>query len=328
MKICIYGAGAIGGYIAGHLATVPGAEVSVVARGAHLAAIREKGLRVVTPERDWTLRIRATDNPRELGPQDYVFITLKSHQVTPALASMGPLLGDLTAVLPPTTGIPYWYFHGLAGPQAGRRLERLDPGGLQWQALDLARVIGCVYWVGTESPEPGVARQDGGGASLPIGEPDGSRSDRLLRLAEVMKQAGLHAPIRSDIRGEIWIKMINSMCWNPVAVLTMATLGEICARPKLVGLVRRMMAEAEAVAAALGATIPVAMEKRIAATARLTHHKMSMLQDLERGRSLEIDVLKDSIVAMRELAGLETPTIDVLLDLVRLRAETAVAPSA
>jgi 2-dehydropantoate 2-reductase len=323
MKICIYGAGAIGGYIAGHLAAVPGVEVSVVARGAHLAAIREKGLRVITPERDQTVRIHATDNAAELGPQDYVFITLKSHQVTPALASMRPLLGDHTAVLPPTTGIPYWYFHELDGPYAGRRLDRLDPGGAQWSALDPARVIGCVYWVGTESPAPGVARQDGGGASLPIGEPNGARSERLSRLAEVMKQSGLHAPMRSDIRGEIWIKMINSLCWNPVAALTLATLGEICARPELVALVRRMMAEAEAVATALGATIPVAMEKRITATARLTRHKMSMLQDLERGRPLEIDVLRDSIVAMRELAGLETPTIDALLDLVRLRAGTA-----
>jgi 2-dehydropantoate 2-reductase len=323
MKICIYGAGAIGGYIAGHLAAVPGVEVSVVARGAHLAAIRDKGLRVVTPDRDQTVRVRATDDARELGPQDYVFITLKSHQVTPALASMRPLLADHTAVLPPTTGIPYWYFHGLEGPHEGRRLERLDPGGQQWQALNPARVIGCVYWVGTESPAPGIARQDGGGASLPIGEPDGTRSERLQQLAQVMKQGGLHAPMRADIRGEIWIKMINSMCWNPVAVLAMATLGDICARPELVALVRRMMGEAEAVATALGATIPVAMEKRIAVTARLTHHKMSMLQDLERGRPLEIDVLKDSIVAMRELAGIETPTIDALLDLVRLRAASA-----
>jgi 2-dehydropantoate 2-reductase len=274
----------------------------------------------VTPERDQTVRVRATDDAAELGPQDYVFITLKSHQVAPALESMRPLLGDHTSVLPPTTGIPYWYFHGLAGPFAERRLDRLDPGGAQWSALDPARVIGCVYWVGTESPAPGVVRQDGGGASLPIGEPNGLRSERLMRLAEVMKQSGLHAPMRSDIRGEIWIKMINSLCWNPVAVLTMATLGAICARPELVALVRRMMGEAEAVAAAVGATIPVAMEKRINVTARLTHHKMSMLQDLERGRPLEIDVLRDSIVAMRELVSLETPTIDALLDLVRLRA--------
>lgn len=323
MKVCIYGAGAIGGFIAGHLATVPGVEVSVIARGAHLAAIREKGLRVITPERDQTVRIHATDNAAELGPQDYVFITLKAHQVTPALAAMRPLLGAETAVLPPTTGIPYWYFHGLEGPHADRRVERLDPGGLQWEALDPERVIGCVYWLGAEAPAPGVARQDGGIASLPVGEPDGTRSARVLRLAEVMRQAGLHAPVRADIRGEIWIKMINSLCWNPVAVLTMATLGEIGVRTELVALVRRMLTEAEAVATTLGATIPVPMEKRVAATIRLTGHKMSMLQDLERGRPLEIDVLRDSIVAMRELAGVETPTIDALLDLVRLRAATA-----
>lgn len=322
MKICIYGAGAIGGYIAGHLAQLPDVEVSVVARGAHLQALRERGLRVTTPDRELHARVTATERAADLGPQDYVFITLKSHQVTPALDDMQALLGPETAVLPPTTGIPYWYFFGVDGPLAGRRLEALDPGGRQWTMLDPRRVIGCVYWLGAESPAPGVVRQDGRLSGLPIGEPDGSMSPRVQRLADVMQRAGLAAPMRADIRGEIWMKMINSMCWNPVAALTGATLGEIAQRPEIVDLVGRMMGEAEAVAEAVGARLPVAKEKRIAATLRLAHHKMSMLQDLERGRPIEIDVLKDSIVAMRDLVGLTTPTIDTLLDLVRLRAST------
>ena len=227
MKVCLYGAGAIGGYIAGHLAQVPGLEVSVVARGPHLQAIRERGLRVLAPGRDFTVRVRATNNPAELGVQDYVFITLKSHQVTPALDAMAPLLGPDTAVLPPTTGIPYWYFHGQPGPFAERRLERLDPGGRQWDVLRPERAIGCVYWVGTEVPEPGVIRQDEGMAGLPLGEPDGSQSPRVLRLAEAMAAGGLRAPVRGDIRAEVWMKMINSMCWNPVAAVTAATLGQI-----------------------------------------------------------------------------------------------------
>ncbi|MSO77781.1 MAG: 2-dehydropantoate 2-reductase [Alphaproteobacteria bacterium] len=324
MKICVFGAGAIGGYIAGHLARVPGVEVSAVARGAHLRAIQERGLRNVSPEGDFTVALSATDNPAELGVQDYLFITLKSHQVTPALDAMRPLIGPDTAVIPPTTGIPYWYFHDLKGPFAGRRLDRLDPGGRQWDVLGPERAIGCVYWVGTELPEPGVVRMDGGIAGLPLGEPDGSVSPRLQSLARAMKEGGLSAPMRDNIRGEVWIKMINSMCWNPVAALSMATLGEICDRPELIQLVRRMMGEAEAVATALGVTIPVAMEKRITGTATIRGHKMSMLQDLERGRPLEIDVLADSIAEMGTLAGIATPTIDAMLAMVRLRA----APSA
>lgn len=325
MKICIYGAGAIGGFIAGHLAQVPGLEVSVVARGPHLAAIRERGLRVVVPGRDFTVRLRATDDPVTLGPQDYLFITLKQHQVTPALEAMKPLLGPHTAVLPPTTGIPYWYFHGLPAPFGGRRLERLDPGGRQWDVLGPERALGCVYWVGAEVPEPGVVRQDGGIAGLPIGEPDGSSSPRVQRLAEAMAAGGLRAPVRGDIRAEIWMKMINSMCWNPVATVTAATLGELNGAPKVLDIVRRMMREAETVAVAFGVRMPVPMEKRIIGTASIPEHKMSMLQDLERGRPLEIDVLIDSIESMRELVGIETPTLDAVLALARLRGNVAAA---
>ncbi|MBU2531394.1 MAG: 2-dehydropantoate 2-reductase [Alphaproteobacteria bacterium] len=323
MKVCIYGAGSIGGYIAGHLAKVEGVEVSLIARGAHLAAIRDNGLRVITSSDDFTVRLPASDDPSDFGPQDYVFITLKSHQVEPALESMTPLLGPQTAVLPPTTGIPYWYFHGVDGPHAGKRLEKLDPGGRQWAALDPARVIGCVYWVGTDSPAPGVARQAGAMAHLPLGEPSGAVTPRLTRLAEAMKAGGLTAPIKDNIRGEIWVKMINSMCWNPVAVLSTATLGEINARAELVDIVRRMMAEAEAVMAALGVPVPVPMEERIAGTATLVNHKMSMLQDLEKGRPMEIDVMRNSISTMCSLAGVETPMIDAMLALTRMRADKA-----
>lgn len=319
MKVCIYGAGAIGGHIAGHLART-GAEVSVVARGPHLEAMQRNGLRIVTPDEDFTVSVRATDDASELGPQDYVFITLKSHQVSNALSSMKPLLGRDTAVIPPTTGIPYWYFYGQPGPHENLRLERLDPGGRQWDMLGPERAIGCVFWTGAEVIEPGIVRQDGGASGYPIGEPDGSESERIVRLSRAMYEGGLKAPVRRAIRGDLWIKMINSMCWNPVAVLCNATNGEIAEAPDVVNVVRRMMREAEAVAEALGVEIPVPMEKRVATTLGAVHHKMSMLQDLERGRPIELDVLADSIVTMRELAGLETPAIDAVLSLVRLRA--------
>ncbi|HEY0184051.1 MAG TPA: 2-dehydropantoate 2-reductase [Rhodopila sp.] len=320
MKICVFGAGAIGGYIAAHLARVPDLEVSIVGRGPQLTAIRQQGIRIAGPDAAFTATLRATDRPEELGPQDYVFITLKSHQVDAALGGIASLIGPRTAVIPPTTGIPYWYFHGQPGPSAGRRLDVLDPGGRQWDVLGPERAIGCVFWVATEVEAPGIIRHDGAGGSFPIGEPDDTISPRLERLACAMREAGMRAPTTTNIRGWIWIKMISSLCWNPVATLGQATLGRIHEHPEAVDLVRRMMIEAEDVATALGATLPVAREKRIATT-RLAHaHKMSMLQDLERGRTLEIDALADSIRTMREIAGVQTPTIDLVLTLLRLRA--------
>lgn len=318
MKVCIYGAGAIGGHIGGHLAR-SGADVSLIARGPHLEAIRRNGLRITGKDLDFTVKVQATENPAELGPQDYVFITLKSHQVDGVLEKMQPLLGPETAVIPPTTGIPWWYFYGLEGPNANRRSELLDPGGRQWDLIGPERALGCAFWTAAEVPEAGVIHQDGLRSSYPIGEPDGSESPRLVRLVEAMTAGGLHAPLQKDIRGQIWTKMINSLCWNQAAFLTEAINGEFGGAPDVVEVVRRMMVEMEAVAVALGARIPVPMEKRIDMTVRAVDHKMSMLQDLERGRPIEIDVLADSVAAMSEAAGIETPTVDALLALTKLK---------
>jgi 2-dehydropantoate 2-reductase len=322
MKICIYGAGAIGGYLAAHLAQASGVHVSVVARGEHLAAIRRNGLAVESPQGTLRARVEATDDPRALGPQDYVVLALKSHQVAAALEGVQALLGPHTAVLPPTTGIPYWYFHGLPGALRDRQIERLDPQGLQWRAMAPERVLGCVYWVASEVTAPGVIHHDGSLSRFPVGEPDGSNSERVLRLAAAMKAGGLDAPVVPDIRGWIWAKMISSLCWNPVATLTLGTLSEMNARPEVVAVVRAMMAEADALAQRLGVErTPITIEQRIAAARNAGDHKMSMLQDLERGRPLELGVLVDSIEAMRELAQTPTPTIDMVYALLRLRAE-------
>ncbi|MBX3642133.1 MAG: 2-dehydropantoate 2-reductase [Rubrivivax sp.] len=326
MKICIFGAGAIGGFVAAHLARVDGLQLSVVARGAHLQAIRERGLRMLSPQGEQVARVHATDLAEELGPQDVVFIALKQHQVAAALPALASLLGPHTAVLPPTTGIPYWYFHGLGGPHAGHRIDRLDPDGAQWRTLDPARAIGCVYWTATELVEPGVVRHDGHLLRFPIGEPDGQVTPRLQALADAMNAAGLNAPIVPDIRAWIWAKMISSLCWNPVAVLTGATLDRLTAAPGVLALVRRMMREAETVAEALGVERwPISIDERIAAARNAGAHRMSMLQDWERARPLEIDVLNASIEAMADLAGLETPTIDAVYALLRLRASSASA---
>lgn len=321
MKVCIFGAGAIGGFVAAKLAQVPGVEVSVVARGAHLAAIRERGLRVVTPQGEIHARVAASDRPADLGLQDVVFIALKQHQMASALPGIEALLGPQTAVLPPTTGIPYWYFHGLPGAHEGQRIDKLDAGGEQWRRLGPQRAIGCVYWVATEVIEPGVVHHDGRLLRFPLGEPDGSISPRLQRLADAMNAAGLNAQTVSDIRAWIWAKMISSLTWNPLAVLTQATLPELTANVAVMSVVRRMMGEADALAARLGvARLPVSIDERIEAARNAGTHKMSMLQDWERGRPLEVDVLTDSIEAMRALAGMATPTIDEVYALLRLRA--------
>ncbi len=326
MRIAIYGAGTIGCFLGAQLAQVPGVRLSMVARGATLEALRTHGIRLETPEGRRQVPVEATDAPALLGPQDYVLITLKAHQLTGALDGIAPLLGRETAVVPPTTGIPYWYFHGLPGPNAGRRLPLLDPGGRQWAVLGPERAIGCAFWVGTDTLGPGAVRQKGT-ASFPIGEPDGTRSPRLLRLHEAMAAAGLSAPLREDIRGEIWTKMINSLVWNPIAVLTNATLAEIGAAPDAVALAGRLMAEAEAVATGVGAHLPVPAETRIAWTLSLAEHRMSMLQDFGAGRALEYGALRDSILEMRAIAGVATPTLDAVYALLDLKARLAgVAP--
>jgi 2-dehydropantoate 2-reductase len=323
MKCCVFGAGAIGGYIAVHLAQADGVDVSVVARGDHLAAIVGKGLRLESPQGHLQARVKATDRPADLGPQDVVFIALKSHQVAPALDGIRSLIGPSTIILPPTTGIPYWYFHRFPGPLRDRQMEILDPEGRQWRAISPERVIGCVYWVASEILAPGVIRHDGSLSRFPIGEPDGSTSERVKGLADVFSAAGLDAPIVPDIRAWIWAKMISSLTWNPIACLTMATLEELTAEPAIVGLVRRIMTEADSLAFRLGVDrMPISIDDRIAAARMAGAHKMSMLQDLERGRPLEIDVLVDSIVAMREIAQMPTPLIDDSLTLLKARART------
>lgn len=326
MRLCVFGAGAIGGFVAGHLARVPGLQVSVVARGAHLAAIRERGITVHTPAGTWQAKVAASDRAADLGPQDCVFIALKQHQVTAAMPEIAALLGPDTSVVPPTTGIPYWYFHGLPGPHGHRPIDALDPGGTQWRTLTPERAIGCGYWVATEVVEPGLIHHDGKLLRFPIGEPDGRTTPRLRALADAMQAAGLNPQVVPDIRAWIWAKMISSLSWNPLAVLTEATLDRLTGTPEVVAIVRRMMREAETVAEALGITHwPITTDERIAAARSAGAHRMSMLQDWQRGRPLEIDVLTDSVSAMRTLAGVATPTIDEIYALLRLRVMKACA---
>jgi 2-dehydropantoate 2-reductase len=321
VKICFFGAGAIGCFLAGHLTRLPGCSVSVVARGAQLDALRRDGLEVQSVRGTFRVAVQASDRPDALGVQDYLFITLKANQLDAALASFAPLIGESTVILPPTTGLPYWFFDGVA--DRGLRLARVDPDGRQRRAMPPSQVLGCVYWMPVEMVRPGVVRQHGGEGSFPVGEPDGSSSMRAQCLSAAMTEAGLDAPLNHDIRSEIWMKTVSSLCLNPLAVLTQASLGEIANQPAVAALVPRLMQEADALALRLGITPTTPIERRVQLAFGGGAHRMSMLQDLERGRPLEFESLQASFEDMRALAGLPTPTLDVVMALMVLRARTA-----
>jgi 2-dehydropantoate 2-reductase len=316
VKICIYGAGAIGGYL-GALLSGTDAEVTLIARGPHLKAMQQDGLTLLSGDERRTVRVRATDDPREAGPQDYVILALKAHSVAPILDQLQPLLGPGTAVVTAQNGILWWYFHGLEGPWAGRRLESADPGGRIWQALGPERAIGCVVYPSCEIVSPGVVRHLEGTRFM-LGEPDGSRSDRVTALGEVLTAAGLKAPVRRRIRDDIWFKLLGNATFNPVSVLTRATLEQMGTDPGVRDVIRTLMAEAVAVATQLDVRFAMDIEKRIDAAVEVGAHKTSMLQDFEQGRALELDALVAAVVEMGQLVGVPTPTLAQVLALVRL----------
>jgi 2-dehydropantoate 2-reductase len=323
VKICIYGAGAIGGYL-GALLSGTDAEVTLIARGPHLKAMQQDGLTLLSGDERRTVRVRATDDPREAGPQDYVILALKAHSVAPILDQLQPLLGPGTAVVTAQNGILWWYFHGLEGPWAGRRLESADPGGRIWQGLGPERAIGCVVYPSCEIVSPGVVRHLEGTRFM-LGEPDGSKSDRVTALGEVLTAAGLKAPVRRRIRDDIWFKLLGNATFNPVSVLTRATLEQMGTDPGVRDVIRTLMAEAVAVATQLDVRFAMDIEKRIDAAVEVGAHKTSMLQDFEQGRALELDALVAAVVEMGQLVGVPTPTLAQVLALVRLadRARTA-----
>ncbi len=321
MKFCIYGAGAIGGYLGAELA-LSGNQVTLIARGPHLKAIQKNGLTLVKEGESKTVDVSCTDDPTEAGPQDYVIITLKAHSVSGIVEQMLPLLGPDTPVVTAQNGIPWWYFHKLQGSWEGHQLESADPGGKIWKTLGPERAIGCVVYPSCEIVEPGVIRHVQGKRFM-LGEPDGTRSDRIMALSEALTPSGLKAPVRTKIRDDIWLKLWGNVSFNPVSVLTLATLEQITAHEGVRGVIRNMMSEAQSVAAQLGVQFPVDVDKRIGWAADVGAHKTSMLQDLEMSRPMEIDALVSTVAEMGRLVDVPTPTIDVVLSLVRLRAQMA-----
>ena len=321
MKVAIFGAGAIGGMMGVKLAAA-GANLSVVARGPHLAAMQQNGRTLIEGESKTTIHPRATANAADLGPQDYVIVTLKAHSLPAAAPDIAKMLGPQTALITAINGVPYWYFHGQEGPHQNRRVQSVDPGGHLWDILPPSQAIGCVVYPAAEVTAPGVITHTYGDR-FSLGEPDGSRSPRVDALSKLLITAGLKAPIRPRIRDEIWIKLWGNLCFNPVSALTGATLATITARPDLRALCRAMMLEAQVVAESLGIRFAVSLEKRIDGAAEVGEHKTSMLQDLERGRPMEIDALLGAVVELGAMTGHPMPTCDAVLALVRQRAREA-----
>jgi 2-dehydropantoate 2-reductase len=321
MKICIYGAGAIGGYLGAGLA-LNGADVTLIARGPHLAAMQENGLKLIKDGEERVAKVTATDNPAEAGPQDFVIVTLKAHSVPPIADQFAPLFHDDTAVVWGVNGIPWWYFHGLEGDHTGRRIECLDPGGALWEHLGPERMIGCAVYPAAEVPEPGVI-QHVEGERFSLGEPSGEKTGRIQALSAALIEAGFKAPVRPQIRNELWVKLWGNLSFNPISALTHATLETIGTEPGTREIARRMMLEGQAIGEALGVRFAIDVEKRINGAVDVGAHKTSMLQDLERGRPMEIDALVTAVQEMGRVVGVDTPYIDAVLALVCQRGREA-----
>jgi 2-dehydropantoate 2-reductase len=320
MKIAVVGVGAIGGYV-GHCLAQAGEDVTFIARGKNLEALRTHGIKLVRADGSEHVvpRVKATADYAEAGPQDLVILAMKAHQVESVAADVPKLFGPDTVVVPMQNGIPYWYFHGHSGEFAGVRLNSVDPSGLIGSSIPAQRVIGCVVYPATELVAPGVIKHVEGNR-FPVGEPDGSSSERVAGVAACFIRGGLQAPVLGDIRSEIWLKLWGNMTFNPISALSRATLAGICQYPPSRALAAAMMTEAQSVATKLGATFRVPLEKRIAGAERVGHHKTSMLQDVEAARTLEIDALLGSVIELARLTETSTPNLDAVYALTKLLA--------
>ncbi len=323
MKIAILGAGATGGFLGARLAK-SGADVVLIARGPHLQAMRNVGLRLIESDGESTVRVNATDDLAVLRGVDAVFITLKAHSL-PALAErVAANLGTGTAVVSAQNGIPWWYFQRHGGEMEGAHLETVDPGGLVARTIDPERVIACIVYPATTVVEPGVVRH-GEGEKFSLGELDGSQTERIVALSRLLVSAGLKAPVQSRIRQELWLKLLGNAVFNPLSVLTRATLGDMAESPLVAPVVRAAMEEVDSVARRLGIEVPISIDQRIRGAARVGAHKTSMLQDLEAGRPMEVDAIVGSVVELAGRFELPVPHLQTLYGSVKLLAASTEA---
>jgi len=316
MKICIYGAGAIGGLLAAGLSRADGVEVSIVARGAHLDAIRADGLTLIRDGEETVARIAAASDPAELGRQDVIFNCYKAHQSWAYAEHVQPILGPDTAVVTCQSGVPWWYFYEIGGDFESSRLDSVDRDDRQWHLIGPERAIGCSVYPSAEIVAPGVIRHLHGD-KFALGEPSGETTQRIRKIAALLNEVGFRAPVLDDIRSELWLKLWGHLCFNPISALTRATLDIVATDPGSRALARSMMLEGQAVAERLGATFRVDVERRINGAAKVGAHRTSMLQDLEAGKPMEIDALVTAVQEMGRIVGVPTPTIDGVLALVQ-----------
>jgi 2-dehydropantoate 2-reductase len=322
MKIAIVGAGAIGGLLAARFA-LAGEAVTVVDVGAHLAAIRDRGLRLIEPDGREQIAsgIRAVSSCAEAGPQDVVFLSVKAYQIAMLAPQLGALFHDDTAMVTTQNGLPWWYFQNFSGPHNGYRLKTADPDGIITQHIAARRIVGCVVYPAGELLGPGIVKHLEGDR-FPIGELDGTESERAKRISEVLSRAGFKAPVIPDIRSEIWLKLWGNMSFNPISALTHATLADICQLPSTRELAADMMEEAQTIAGKLGVTFRVSIDKRIAGAEKVGKHKTSTLQDVEAGRAVEVDALIGSVLELGELTATPTPSIFAVYALLKLLVNT------
>jgi 2-dehydropantoate 2-reductase len=320
-KICVFGAGAIGGYIGARLAHKAEAEVSLVARGPHLAAMEAKGLTLKQGGETFTVRPRVTSDPKTLGPQDFVIVAVKAHALPLALDQLQPLLGKDTAILFAQNGLPWWYFYKHGGPYDGRRIESVDPGGKIWERLGPERALGSVVWQAAEMEGPGVIAH-AYGDRLPIAEPSGEKTVRAVLLSKLLMNAGIKSPVRGNLRDEIWLKLWGNLSFNPVSVLTQGTLLQLATDQGTRKVIRDMMEEAQAVAVALGVKFSVDIDERIGMAEKVGNHRTSMLQDVEAGRATELDSLLGVVIELAQMVGIATPTLNLVYDLTKFRTKT------
>jgi 2-dehydropantoate 2-reductase len=322
MKVAVIGAGAIGGLVGARLAKA-GEDVTFLVRGANLEAIAARGVTLI--EKDGTEQVvrevRATDDYASAGPQDVVVLAVKANQVDAVAPQMPALFGPETVVVTMQNGIPFWYFHRHPGPLEGRQVTSVDPTGRLIESMPAERLIGCVVYPASDLVAPGVIRHVEGNR-LPLGELDGSRSERVARISAGFERAGFKAPVLDDIRAEIWLKLWGNLTFNPISALSHSTLEDICRHPLTRELAAAMMREAQAVAEQLGISFRVSLEKRIAGAESVGAHKTSMLQDIEAGRQPEIDALVGSVIELGRRTGTPTPHIDAVYALVKLLART------
>ena len=298
MRFLIAGAGAIGAYVGARMARA-GFDVTLFARGPHLKAMQERGVRVKSVEGDFEAQATVAGSLEEVGKVDVVFLGVKAHSLPQLAPQLIPVLGPDTAVVSTQNGVPWWFFQGFGGEWEGMRLERVDPGGVICKAIEAHRVVGSLVYFSTEVAAPGIVQHTEGNR-ISLGEPDGSRSDRIRRIAEALIASGFRCPVTTRIRNEIWVKLLGNVAFNPVSALTRATLVQMASDPYVCALIRNIMLEAEAVGSKLGLELSITIEQRIAGAKKVGEHKTSMLQDLEAGRPMELEAVVGAVLELGE----------------------------